>query len=199
MTKESRLLYRIAMVIGLIIFMNYIIPVFADNGDIGISMKITNNTGSNETVTENPTEIILSETTVQSTNEKIQEQFYVTPSINVTNSTLVQTIDIEPLINAENNNSVSTNLSENFDDQIKTATRAQSDLQTKQSLELKKQGLSYLKFDDTQKKVLIKGEFSFKADREKTNIPLGSVVYQSKGVTRVFDKNGKQGLPGSFG
>ena len=85
MTKETRLLYRIAMVIGLIIFMNYIIPVFADNGDIGISIQITNNTVSNETVTENPTEI-LNETMVQSTNEKMPEQSFITPHINLTNS-----------------------------------------------------------------------------------------------------------------
>jgi PKD repeat protein len=103
MSTESRLVYRIAIVLALIIFICSAAPVFADENGAGIVQEITNGTVLNETVAESPTETIPVETTIQPTDEITPEPTILAPVTTLTDVTPDLAPDNEPTVNTENN------------------------------------------------------------------------------------------------
>ncbi len=111
MPKEPRLVYQIAIVLALIIFICSVPSAGADESIESIVSATTNETVLNETVTESLTETIPAETTIEPTDEITPESTILTPVTTLIVATPVETIDIEPAISAEDglNDQISVN------------------------------------------------------------------------------------------
>jgi len=97
MPEESKLVYKIAIKLALIIFICSVPSVCADEGNESNISATTDETALNETVTESPTETIPVDITIQLTDEIIPEPTIHTPVTTLTDAIPVRTIDIAPV------------------------------------------------------------------------------------------------------